>query len=266
MYKLFLDSDCDVDLEFCKKHNASLISMPYIVDDKVIYPYKDFEKFDGKAFYDSLRGGKMPTTCALSIEEYIEYFEKEFKEGNDILYIHFSRAMTATFNMMDEALKQLQEKYPDRKLIDIDTKGITICSYHFICEALDLLDKGMTPEELKEYAKSEVDKSACYFFADDLKFFKRSGRVSGLAAFMGGLIGIRPIIFMDDKGVMRSIGKEKGLNKSIAKLVEYVETLGDDVKNHHFIIGHTDSLEIALKVKDALDPGHTKTTPFPSIL
>ena len=91
-----------------------------------------------------------------------------------------------------------------------------------------------------------------YFFADDLKFFRRSGRVSGLAATMGGLIGIRPIIYLNDEGKMVSIGKEKGRAKAIARLVQYVEELGEDVKAHRVLIGHTDCPDIAAEAERML--------------
>ena len=91
-----------------------------------------------------------------------------------------------------------------------------------------------------------------YYFADDLKFFRRSGRVSGLAATMGGFIGIRPIIYLDDNGNMVSIGKETGRAKAIARLVQYVEDLGEDLKAHRVLIGHTDCLDIATEAERQL--------------
>ena len=87
-----------------------------------------------------------------------------------------------------------------------------------------------------------------YFFADGLKFFRRSGRVSGLAATMGTLIGIRPIIYMSQEGKMVSCGKEKGRLKAMEHLVQQVADLGEDFKAHRFVIGHTDAPELAQEV------------------
>jgi DegV family protein with EDD domain len=87
-----------------------------------------------------------------------------------------------------------------------------------------------------------------YFFADDLRFFRRSGRVSGLAATMGTLIGIRPIIYMSQEGKMVSCGKEKGRLKAMEHLVQRVADLGEDFKSHRFSIGHTDAPELAEEV------------------
>jgi len=112
--------------------------------------------------------------------------------------------------------------------------------------------EGKTPEELVEWGNKEMTHYAQYFFADDLKFFRRSGRVGGLAATMGGLIGLRPIIYMDEQGKMLSIGTEKGRIKAMNRLVNEVLEKGDDVKAHGVVIGHTDSPEVANQIADSL--------------
>lgn len=252
MLKIYTDTDTDITPEIANKYNVKLISMPYVTPEKVIYPYVDFDKYDYKAFYDSLRDGLLPSTSALSPEEYKKYFEEDFKNGDDILYIHFSSAMTATFTFMDEALKELKEKYPERKFYRVDTKAITIGSYSIVRAIFDKLHENLPVEELVEWANNQVDHYATYFYADDLKFFKRSGRVSGISATMGTLLGIKPIICIDEKGVMRSLTKAKGRKGALNKLVDYVMTLGDDVANYRIVIGHTDLLEVAEKLAEML--------------
>ena len=248
MLRLFTDTDTDITPAVAAEYGYSLISMLYSVDAKTVYPYVDFDRFEPRTFYDMLRSGVLPTTSAISKERYIEYFEPEFAAGNDILYVHFSRAMTVTFNAMDEAVAELKAKYPERSFHEIDTKGITTISYAIVREVGDLFKAGKTLEEVLEWAKTEVDKFAMYFFADDLKFFRRSGRVSGLAATMGTLIGIRPIIYMSQEGKMVSCGKEKGRLKAMEHLVQQVADLGEDFKSHRFFIGHTDAPELAKEV------------------
>lgn len=248
MLRLFTDTDTDITPAVAAEYGYRLISMPYSVDAKTVYPYVDFDEFNARAFYDMLRSGTLPTTSAISKERYIEYFEPEFAAGNDILYVHFSRAMTVTFTAMDEAVAELKAKYPERSFHEIDTKGITTISYTIVREVGDLLKAGKSLEEVLEWARTEVDKFAMYFFADDLKFFRRSGRVSGLAATMGTLIGIRPIIYMSEEGKMVSCGKVKGRLNAMEHLVQQVADLGEDFKSHRFVIGHTDAPELAQEV------------------
>ena len=252
MLVLFTDTDTDVTPEIAAEYGYNLISMPYSIDGRTTYPYVDFDEFDGHAFYDELRNGTLPNTSAISTDQYVEYFEPHFAAGNDIFYVHFSRAMTITFDNMDEALRLLKTKYPERKFYSVDTKAITTLSYAIVIEIGELFKAGKTPEEVLEWASTEVDKFAMYFFADDLKFFKHSGRVSGIAGTMGTLLGIRPIIHMSAAGKMEAFGKEKGRAKAIARLISIVEELGDDVKNHRIYIGHTDAPALVEEFAGAL--------------
>jgi DegV family protein with EDD domain len=252
MLTLFTDTDTDITPEVAKAYGYRLISMPYSVDAKTVWPYEDFDVFDSRAFYDSLRNGVLPTTGGISKERYLNYFRPEFEKGNDVLYVHFSAAMTITFRAMDEAVEELKREFPERKVYHIDTKGITIVSYNLVRTIGDLYLAGNSAEELIAWADREVLHYAQYFFADDLKFFKRSGRVKGIAATMGTLLGIRPIICMNDAGEMVSIGKERGRANAMDRLIRTVETLGDDIKNHRFIVGHTDAPELAAELVDML--------------
>ena len=260
MLKIYTDTDTDITPAIAAEYGYTLISMPYSIDTKTTYPYVDFETFDAHAFYDILRGGVLPTTSAISKEQYLNYFIRDFAAGNDILYVHFSRAMTNTFDAMDQAVAELKNKYPGTRFEEIDTKGITTISYNIVREVGDLYKAGKTLDEILEWAKTEVDKFAMYFFADDLKFFRRSGRVSGLAATMGTLIGVRPLIHMSQEGKMVSVGTAKGRVKAMEYLVDKVGELGDEVKEHRVCIGHSDSPEIAREVGRMLEEKYGKLT------
>ena len=252
MLVLFTDTDTDLTPEEAIYYGYKMIYMPYIVKGKEIKPYVDFKTFDSHSFYNSLREGLLPTTCALNSEEYKKYFEEEFKKGNDILYVHFSKAMTCTFDSMNIALEELKAIYPERKFYTIDTKAITIASLNIVKEVGDMYKQGKTIEEILSWAETEVDHFAQYFYADNLKFFKRSGRVSNIAGVMGDLIGIKPIIHMSSEGKMVNVAKVKGRIKALQAIIAYMEELGDDIENHRIIIGHTDALELANKLEEMI--------------
>lgn len=252
MFQLFTDTDTDITPEIAKKYDYKLISMPYSINGKEVYPYEDFNQFDYKTFYNTLRKGALPKTFGLSPEKYEEYFEPTLKEGKDILYVHFSSAMSGTFNAMKLAWENLSKKYPERKLYTIDTLGITICSYNIVCEIGDMVKNGANVDNILEWSKNEIDKFAVYFYADNLKFFAHSGRVSNFSATMGNLIGIRPIINMNAEGIMNSVAKARGRHNALNALVDYVTQLQDDLKSHRIIIGHTDAYDLAVELKESL--------------
>lgn len=247
---LFTDTDADFSPALAKEFGYELISMPYTYNNKTYFAYED--SYDEKEYYSVLRSGIIPTTAALNSEEYKAIFEPFLEKGEDILYVHFSRAMTISFDNMDIAIKELKEKYPERTIYSIDTKGITILSYVIVKEIGKMWKKGCSVEEIIEWANTEVDKFSVYFYADNLTFFKRSGRVSGIAATMGNILGIRPIIHIGSDGMMKNIGKEKGKQKATAKLLSYVEEFGENIQDYTVVVGHTDYLEEALKFGEKL--------------
>lgn len=243
-YRIFTDTDCDITPKEAKKYGFSLISMPYSIDGKEVKPYEDFDEFKYREFYDYLRNGGLPNTSAIDVLSYEKYFEPVFAAGQDILYVHFSSAMTMTFNNMNKALETLKAKYPERKFYEIDTRGITTISFAIASKVGQMYLDGKTAEEIMEWSKTEIDHFAMYFFADDLKFFKHSGRVNGLSATMGTLLGIRPIIYMSQEGKMESIGTAKGRRKAIMTLLDKMSEIGDDVESYPIYVGHTDADEI----------------------
>lgn len=251
MYKLFFDTDCDITPEIARRYDAGLISMPYVVEEEN-YPFKDSDTFDYKAFYNMLRGGVLPTTCALSKAQYIEYFEPTLKEGKDILYVHFSRAMTVSIDVCEEAIKELLEKYPGRRIQLVDTKGITVGGYVCSLEVAELYKAGKSIDEIVEWAKTGIDQMAFYFFADNIKFFKKSGRVTGFKAFMGGMMGVKPLIYIGENGKMTSIGSAMSRKKAIEKILEYVDELQVDIKNYPCVIAHSDADYLVDDVKGKL--------------
>ena len=252
MIILFTDTDTDMTPSIAKELGYNLISMPYSINEKEIYPYVDYDEFDYKSFYNLLRSGVLPKTSAISPVTYINYFEPFLKEGHDILYVHFSAAMSGTFSALHIAEEELKEKYPDRKIYKIDTKGISILSYIIVKEISELYKSGKTIEEILKWAENEVDKFAIYFYVDDLKFFQRSGRVSGFSAFMGNIFGIHPIIHVSSEGNMEAIAKGKGKIGTLRKILTYIDELQEDIKEHKVMIAHTDAEDIAITLSEIM--------------
>ncbi|MCQ2771784.1 MAG: DegV family protein [Bacilli bacterium] len=245
MYTFFTDTDCDITPAIASEYGIKIISMPYTIDDKDTYPYVDFETFEPEPFYELLRKGALPKTSALSPETYIKYFEPEFAAGRDILYVHFSEAMSGTYNSMYLAIEELKAKYPDRKFYHFDTKGITILSMQLVLDAAQWYKDGMEAEDILKKLEENVYNYSVYFYADNLKFFGRSGRVSGITAAMGGLLGIKPIIYMSKEGKMESIDKAIGKKKAIAKLLDHMEQVGDDIANNRILVASTGCTPLA---------------------
>jgi len=252
MFDLFTDGDCDVTPDVAAKYDYRVISMPYIIDGKEIYPYVDWMEFKSHEFYQTLRHGLIPKTCGLSPSQYRAYFLPSFQAGHDVLYVHFSNAMSGTFSAMKIALDELLKEFPERKYYDVDTKSISIGALAMCEDIGEMAKNGKTAEEIVAWAKVEADHYATYFYADGLKFFAKSGRVSNISAVMGGLLGIKPIIYMNAEGGMVSIAKACGRLPALLKVLDYIVHLEDHIKDHQVYIAHCDCLFLAERMAHML--------------
>lgn len=105
---------------------------------------------------------------------------------------------------------------------------------------MSLINEGKSIEEILAWSKKEVSHYAVYFFADDLSFFGKSGRVSGLSAKMGNLSAVKPIIYMNEEGKMVTKGKEAGHLNALKRLLSFMEEIGDEPEKHTIYIAECD--------------------------
>ena len=219
--------DADGDLWYTRQEELGIdcISMPYSYGGEVYY-YDLGKNTDFKKFYAAVRGGEVPTTMALNPDEYVEIMEKYFSQGEDVLYVSFSHAMSATFDHLQTALNQLKEKYPDRKCTIFDTKSICLGAGIQMEYAAELKNAGASDEEIIAKLTEFRDRSSVYFVVDNLMHLKRGGRLSGIAAFAGTLLSLKPILTIDERGSLKVFEKITGKRKALRKMADRViETL-----------------------------------------
>ncbi len=239
-YVIFTDSACDISEEKLKSWQVSYCSLSFTVagDDKEYSNY-DLKPHD---FYERMRGGAVAKTSAINTEAFITYFEPILKDGKDLLYLGFSSGLSATFNCARMAAEELGEKYPDRKIITIDTlcasAGQGLLVYLTVLEK----EKGATIEEAADFAKGLVPNMCHWFTVDDLVYLKRGGRISPTVALVGSMLGIKPILHMDDEGHLISRGKVRGRKAAIEALADkYGELKKKDAPKKVFLC-HADCI------------------------
>lgn len=240
MSVLFCDTNCELWYDKAKELGLNVIKMPYTLDGKE-YFYDLGEKTDFCHFYDRMRAKSMPTTAALNEYNYIEYFEPFFKEGQDIIYMTFSHQLSATFEFMDRALKQLKQKYPERKITIFDTKAISMGAGFQVYYGAKKWRETQNLTELISYLEHLREHTAVYFAVNDLFHLKRGGRLSGAAATVGTLLGVKPILTINDIGKLVPVYKEKGIKKVISRFTSLVAELGDKFDEYDIYILHADT-------------------------
>lgn len=247
MYQLFCDSNCELWYTTVKELGLNVIRMPYTIDNEEIF-YDMGEKHDFKGFFDKMRAGAMPKTSALNEYAYMEYFEPILARGEDIYYITFSHQMSGTFNAMKNVIAQLKEKYPEREIRYKDSKMISLGSGFVTYYGALKYNEGVTMDELDVYLDDLIAHTAIYFFVDDLTYLHRGGRVSGVSKVVGNLLGIKPILYINEEGKILNIDKKSGRKLAQSALINYIKTKGSDLEQYEIFIMQADCEEEAEKL------------------
>lgn len=250
---LSCESTVDVPYAYVQSRDIPVLFYSYTVDDQ---EHPDDMGRDPQAlpkFYGFLESGKIPTTSQINVYQYLEFFESLAAKG-DILHIAFGSGMTASVTNAMAAAQMLREKYPERKITVIDS----LCSSSgyglLVDEAADMRDRGCSMEQIEAWVMENRQKVHHQFFSTDLKYYRRSGRMSGAAATIGAILNICPIMRLDDGGKIIAYDKVRGKKKAIERTVQVMaeHAQGGDQYSGKCWICHSNCLAEAEQTKAAV--------------
>ena len=241
-YIITVNSTVDTGKEWLKERNVPVIPLKYTIDGQ---EYTDMYGLSDKEFFQKLREGKMSVTSQINPEEAKEMLEPYVKEGKDVLHLAFSSALSGTCNSMKIAAEELQEEYPEAKVIVVDTLCACMGEAMLLYYALKQKEAGKTIEEVAQWVEENKLHVCHNVTVDDLFHLHRGGRVSKAAAVLGTMVKVKPIIHMDDNGALQVIGKERGRKKSLHKIVDMAVERSKGWDNEIIIITHGYCLEDA---------------------
>lgn len=239
-FVIFTDSGCDITPEILSSWGVYHRDLNFRFEgDEKEYSNADMSSNE---FYAKMREGGVAKTSAVNVETFASAFEELLAEGKDILYIGFSSGLSATFNSARIAAQQVAEKYPERKITTIDTLAASAGQGLILKLALDKKNAGATIEEVAEYTEDIKFKISIWFTVDDLVYLKRGGRVSPTAAFFGNMLGIKPILHMDNEGHLIPLSKVRGRKTSIMALADKYGELSTELGGANIFISHGDCI------------------------
>lgn len=250
-YVFMTDSDSDLPFSYVDELDMTMVYMPYIIDGK---EYFDDLGRNGKQkeYFDNMRAGATPVTSLLPQAVYEEYFEPVFQEGKDILFVSFSSQLSGTIRNIYAAREELLEKYPERKMIVVDTLSISAPQTILILKAHALYREGKSMEEVAAWLEENKLKAQAWFTVDDLVYLKRGGRISAVAAAVGSMLDLKPIITETKEGKLVSTEKVRGRKQALRVLVDKAVENIDDPANADVIILHADAPEDAARLESKL--------------
>ncbi len=248
-FVIVTDATSDLTPALVEELGVIVLPMPFTVDGKDYFNYPDSREMDPHVFYDLLRAEKQSTTAQLTTAVFIDAFSPFLEEGKDVLYMAFSSALSGTYDSSRMAAEELRGKYPDRKILPVDTKAASMGQALMVYYAAQQKKAGKTIDETASYVEENRLKIAHWFTVDDLNHLKRGGRVSSAAALFGSLLGIKPVLHVDDEGRLIPMSKVRGRENALKALVDRMEETALNPKTDMVFISHGDDPAAAARVE-----------------
>ena len=246
-YVIATASTCDLDRTWLDEHQVPFISYTFIIDD---HSYNDDCTEKTKEFIlDQMKQDKPVSTAAISVYAYEQFFEKILQQGRDIIFLDMTKALSSSFSNAVMASRDLQEKYPDRKIAVIDTNAVTLILGLLLKEAVAMHESGSDFDEVVSWIETNKNNFVGRFMVNDLKWLRHGGRLSNASAIVGSLLSIKPLIYVPEDGKLVAYAKVRGKKKAVKQLLESCDKDLGKGSGKKIIVGHSDCLEEGEKWK-----------------
>ena len=226
-FALYTDSSANLTEAQLNEHSIEVVSLTVSLNGEEIICYEPGVVFDHEAMIKRMREDSTleMKTSMVNTATFLSAFEPHLKAGEDVLYIAMSGGISGTCGCSQTAAQILRPKYPDRKIVIIDSLSAVAGEGAMVLEAAKLRESGASLEEIEAHATRRSHEVHSYIMVDDLNFLKRGGRISGSAALAGSIVHLKPILKGDEEGRLvldqKILGRKKALKLLFALYQQY---------------------------------------------
>ncbi|MCL2221218.1 MAG: DegV family protein [Oscillospiraceae bacterium] len=249
MYQIVSDGGCDFSPEEVKKSGVAVVPF-YVSFDQQTY-MKEGVDITKEVYFERLMSEKtlFPKTSQPTPQDYIDVLKPFLDEGKDIFLFTISSKLSGSFASTVIAKDMLSEDYPDRKIELIDSFNVSIGQGLILREIVKMRDAGYSLEKTVEETAKVIKSTHVYFTLNTLEYLKRGGRIGPTTALVGGILGLSPILQVEN-GEVSQLDNVRGRKRAL-QLIEaaMVDALKDDLENINMSIGHIVSEEDAIAFK-----------------
>ena len=241
-YKLLTDSGCDLTPAMLQELDIAVVPL-YVnfrgqtLEDRVDDSVKDM--------FQGFRNGESATTSAVNPTRWEDAMEEILSAGRDVLTVAFSSGLSTTYQSAVIAAEELKEKYPQRKILVVDSRCASLGQGLLMWHAAKNRDAGMDLEEAYAWLEEKKMNVCQWFTVEDLMYLKRGGRISAATALVGTMLQIKPVLHVDDEGHLINVSKSRGRKASIQALAQKMGELMLPGENDTVFICHGDCVEDA---------------------
>jgi DegV family protein with EDD domain len=223
------DSTADIPEALVKEYGIHIVPMSLVFGEE---SYVEGIDITVSQFYAKLAESKvLPSTSQTSPSQYVEVYRRLLSENNNapIISIHLSSGMSGTYQAARLAHSMLEEELGHE--VDITVIDSLCATYGFglqVVHAARLAKQGLPVAQIEEEVIKLGKQRRLYFLVDTLEYLQKGGRIGKAAAVLGTLLNIKPILSVDQEGVIYAVDKARGSKRATARAIElFIKDFGD---------------------------------------
>ena len=239
MFRIVTDTSSNLPTAYLQAENITVIPFTFHTESGE-QSCMDTASFDAKAFYTAMRNGEKVTTSQIPPQRFVDNIRPMLENGEDVLFVSMSSGISGSYASSKIAANQLAEEFPERKMLTVDTYSASLAEGIVVMRAVECRKKGLSIDETYQILRALRHRIAQIFTVGDLRYLKRTGRLSNLEAAVGTVLQIKPLLKGDPEGKIVCFAKVRGRQRAIEEMAKRYEELVVSPETQTVCISHAD--------------------------
>ena len=239
MFRIVTDTSSNLPTAYLKAENITVIPFTFHTESGE-QSCMDTASFDAKAFYTAMRNGEKVTTSQIPPQRFVDNIRPMLENGEDVLFVSMSSGISGSYASSKIAANQLAEEFPERKILTVDTYSASLAEGIVVMRAVECRKEGLSIDETYQILRALRHRIAQIFTVGDLRYLKRTGRLSNLEAAVGTVLQIKPLLMGDPQGKIVCFAKVRGRQRAIEEMAKRYKELVVSPETQTVCISHAD--------------------------
>ena len=239
MFRIVTDTSSNLPTAYLQAENITVIPFTFHTESGE-QSCMDTAAFDAKAFYTAMRNGEKVTTSQIPPQRFVDNIRPMLENGEDVLFVSMSSGISGSYASSKIAANQLAEEFPERKILTVDTYSASLAEGIVVMRAVECRKEGLSIDETYQILRALRHRIAQIFTVGDLRYLKRTGRLSNLEAAVGTVLQIKPLLKGDPQGKIVCFAKVRGRQRAIEEMAKRYEELVVSPETQTVCISHAD--------------------------
>ena len=239
MFRIVTDTSSNLPTAYLQAENITVIPFTFHTESGE-QSCMDTASFDAKAFYTAMRNGEKVTTSQIPPQRFVDNIRPMLENGEDVLFVSMSSGISGSYASSKIAANQLAEEFPERKILTVDTYSASLAEGIVVMRAVECRKEGLSIDETYQILRALRHRNAQIFTVGDLRYLKRTGRLSNLEAAVGTVLQIKPLLKGDPEGKIVCFAKVRGRQRAIEEMAKRYKELVVSPETQTVCISHAD--------------------------